>query len=120
MSSGAVEDSVKLLASLDPQLASISAQAWGKLDSVSTAEEIIASYCSSFCVQVGELCAGSMVEGEEVRVWAVRVMREVVGPSSLTQLLQKCGQWRVTLISALKVVDDTLPLDFLQSAFLYD
>lgn len=33
--SGAVDDSVKLVASLDPQLACIAARAWGKLDSVS-------------------------------------------------------------------------------------
>ena len=34
--SAAVEDSVKLVASLDPQLACIAAGAWGKLDSVSS------------------------------------------------------------------------------------
>ena len=46
-----VEDSVKLLASLDPQLACISAQAWGKLDSVSIYGRInhsIASYLFVF------------------------------------------------------------------------
>lgn len=53
-------------------------------------------------VQVTELCEGRVVEGGEVEVWAVRVLKEGVAHSSQTQLLQKCGQWRATLISALQ------------------
>ena len=53
--------------------------------------------------QVAELCVGSVVEGEEVRVWAVRVMREVIENCSEAQLVQKCGQWRSVIVSALQV-----------------
>lgn len=37
-----------------------------------------------------------------MNVWAVRVLKDGVAHSSQTQLLQKCGQWRATLISALQ------------------
>ena len=99
--SGAVDDSVKLVASLDPQLACIAARAWGKLDSVSI--YTYRSHSTWVCgVQVTELCEGRVVEGGEVKVWAVRVLKEGVAHSSQTQLLQKCGQWRATLVSALQ------------------
>lgn len=42
-------------------------------------------------------------EGVEVRVWAVKVMSEVVKTCSDAQLAQNCHRWRATLVAALQV-----------------
>ena len=49
------------------------------------------------------LCAGSAVEGGEVKVWAVRVMSEAVKTCSEKGLAQNCQLWRTTIVTALQV-----------------
>ena len=49
------------------------------------------------------MCSASVVEGGEVKVWAVSMVRELIERCSETQFLSHCLQWRSALVTALQV-----------------